>query len=383
MSSDFLRIEMGKALHGDCLFVEWGGANGKHRMLIDGGPIGAYEALATRIAALPADERFFELMVLSHVDTDHIEGMVRLFAEPAKQWPFQVKDVWFNGWRHMEEEDTLGGRQGEFFSALLQHRLPPGAWNGAFKGAVVVPPKGPLPVVSLAGGMKLTLLSPTPLKLDKMREAWRKDLKATGIKPGDVDAAWQELSATKKYLPDEGLLSSSDSSIATILTRQFKADQAAANGSSIAFLAEHAAGSCLFLADAHPDAVTASLKRLLEERGAKRLKVDAVKVAHHGSKNNTDEELVSLIDSPRFLFSTSGAQFKHPDEEAIARIIDGAGGRPVTFYFNYLSEFNKKWKAQALQQKHNYSAIYNDDGDGPLVINDRVISKGGSACRQT
>lgn len=368
MSAGFLRIEMGKALHGDCLFVEWGEASGRHRMLIDGGPIGAYDALADRIAALPADARLFELIVLSHVDTDHIEGAVRLFAEPATQWPFQVKDVWFNGWRHMDDVDTLGGRQGEFFSALLQHRLPPGAWNGAFKGAVVVPPNGPLPVVTLAGGMKLTLLSPTRPKLDKMREAWRKDLKATGITPGDIDAAWQELRTQKKYLPDEGLLSSSDSSIATILTRQFKADQAAANGSSIAFLAEHAAGSCLFLADAHPDAVTASLNRLLQERGAKRLKVDAVKVAHHGSKNNTDEELVRLIDSPRFLFSTSGAVFKHPDEEVVARIIDAAGGRPVKLYFNYLSEFNKKWKAQALQDKHNYSAIYNDAGDGPLVV---------------
>ena len=110
------------------------------------------------------------------------------------------------------------------------------------------------------------------------------------------------------------------------------------------------------------------LTTVLEERGGKRLKVDAVKVAHHGSKNNTDEELVSLIDSPRFLFSTNGAQFKHPDEEVIARIIDRAGGRPVTLYFNYLSEFNKKWKAQTLQEKHNYSAIYSDDGVGPLVL---------------
>jgi hypothetical protein len=368
MSSNFLRIEMGKALHGDCLFVEWGGPGDKHRMLIDGGPIGAYEALATRIDALPADERSFELMVLSHVDTDHIEGMVRLFAEPPNQWPFKVKDVWFNGWRHMVDEDLLGGRQGEFFSALLQHRLPPGAWNAAFNGPVVVPQGGPLPVVALAGGMTLTLLSPTRAKLDKMREAWRKDLKTTGIKPGDIDAAWKELGGQKRYLPDEGLLSGSESSIATILTRQFKADQAAANGSSIAFLAEHAAGSCLFLADAHPDAVTDSLRRLLEARGTERLAVDAVKVAHHGSKNNTDVNLVSLIDSPRFLFSTSGAQFQHPDEETIARIIDGAGGRHIELYFNYLSEFNKKWQAKSLQQEHNYSAIYNDSEAGPLVI---------------
>lgn len=366
MSSDFLRIEMGRALHGDCLFVEWGEANGKHRMLIDSGPIGAYDSLERRIVTLPANERLFELMVLSHVDTDHIEGMVRLFAEPAEKWAFTVKDVWFNGWRHMDE-DPLGGRQGEFFSALLQHRLQPGTWNGAFNGAVVVPETGPLPTVSLDGGMTLTLLSPTRAKLDKMREAWRKNLKASGIKPGDVDAAWEELRSQKKYLPDEGLLASSASSIAEILKRQFKADHAAANGASIAFLAEHAAGNCLFLADAHPDAVTASLKRLLAERGAKRLKVDAVKVAHHGSKNNTDEELVSLIDSPRYLFSTSGAQFKHPDEEVIARIIEGADGRPITLYFNYLSEFNKKWQAPALQKKHGFSAVYNE-GDGPLAI---------------
>lgn len=369
MSDGCLRIEIGKALHGDCLFVAWSGADGhQRRMLIDGGPIGAYDALASRLSALAADERSFELMVLSHVDTDHIEGMVRLFAEPQDRWPFQVKDVWFNGWRHMDDIDTLGGRQGEFFSALLQHRLQPGAWNGAFSGPVVVPSEGPLPVVSLDGGMTLTLLSPTREKLDKMREAWRKDLKKGGITPGDLEAAWTELATDKKYLPEEGLLASSDSSIAEILLRQFKADNAAANGASIAFLAEHASGSCLFLADAHPNAVTSSIKRLLADRGTPRLAVDAVKVSHHGSKNNTDEELIALIDSPRFFFSTNGAKFKHPDEEVIARIIHNAGGRHVTLYFNYLSDFNRKWQDETLQKQLNYSAVFNE-ADGPLVVN--------------
>ncbi len=81
-----------------------------------------------------------------------------------------------------------------------------------------------------------------------------------------------------------------------------------------------------------------------------------------------DEALVSLIDSPRFLFSTSGAQFKHPDEEVIALILDAAGGRSVNLYFNYLSEYNKKWEAQSLQDEHNYAAIYNDNEVDPQVI---------------
>lgn len=368
MNNGFLRIEMGKAQHGDCLLVEWSNADGaERRMLIDGGPIGAYDALASRLSALPADSRSFELMVLSHVDTDHIEGMVRLFAEPPEHWPFQVKDVWFNGWRHMDE-DTLGGRQGEFFSALLQHRLPPGAWNGAFSGPVVVPSEGALPVVTLDGGLTLTILSPTREKLEKMREAWRKDLKKGGITPGDLDAAWRELATDSKYLPDDGLLASSDASIAEILQRQFKADQAAANGASIAFLAEHPSGSCLFLADAHPDAVTSSIKRLLADRGTARLAVDAVKVAHHGSKNNTDQALIDLIDSPRFLFSTSGAKFKHPDEEVIARILESASGRPVTLYFNYLSDHNRKWQDATLQKQLNFAAVFSEF-EAPLVVN--------------
>lgn len=369
MNPSFLRIEMGRALHGDCLFVEWSGPEGTHRMLIDGGPIGAYETLAGRIAALPDDEREFELIVLSHVDTDHIEGVVRLFAEPTNQWPFRVKDVWFNGWNHMDPLKLLGGRQGEFFGALLNYRLDPGAWNGTFNGeAVVVPPDGPLPVARLKGEMTLTLLSPTPAKLDKMRQAWIKDLRKTGIKPGDIDAAWQELAGQKKYLPDLGLLHSSESDIALLLNRQFKSDAAAANGASIAFLAEHPAGSCLFLADAHVDAVTDSLRRLLHDRKADRLTVDAVKVAHHGSKNNTDEELLSLIQSSRYLFSTSGAQFKHPDEETIARILHAADRQPVKLYFNYRSAFNEKWSDADLQAQFNYEAIYDTSEGGPLVV---------------
>lgn len=368
MSAGFLRVEMGRALHGDCLFVEWGDGQFKHRMLIDGGPIGAYAALEARLAALAADEREFELMVLSHVDTDHIEGMVRLFAEPEERWPFRVKDVWFNGWKHLDDLDVLGGRQGEFFSALLASRFAGKAWNGAFAGAVVVPAEGPLPTCTLDGGMKLTLLSPTRPKLDKMRAAWSKDIASSGITPGDLDEAWQVLAGQKKYLPDDGLLNVSKSSVAALLERQFKPDQAAANGTSIAFLAEHAAGSCLFLADAHPDVICESVKRLLEERGLKRLGVDAVKVAHHGSKNNTSEELVELIESPRFLFSTNGAQFDHPDEEAIARILHGAAGRPVTLYFNYETKFTRRWQDPKLQAEHGFSAQYGGDDESPLVV---------------
>lgn len=366
-SSTFMRVEMLPALHGDCLFVEYGDARRTRRLLVDGGPIGAYGALEQRLAQLPAGDRRFELIVLSHVDTDHIDGLVRLFANP-RPWPFVVKDVWFNGWRHLEQaHGLLGGRQGEYFSALLARRLDDDQWNGAFGGqAVVVQDEGPLPARELAGGMLLTLLSPTPKKLDKMRAAWRKDI-AGAFEPGDLDAAWQQLATQTRYLPRKGLLGSTPE-LDELLKKQSKPDNAAANGSSIAFLAEFGGKSCLFLADAHPDAVCASLRRLLAARGLERLAVDAVKLAHHGSKGNTTDALMALIDSPRFLFSSNGAQFGHPDREAVQRVIARSAHPAPTLYFNYLSERNREWQSAQLQAQLAYKAVYPDGENQSMVV---------------
>lgn len=367
MPDKFMRVEMLPALHGDCLFVEYGDATRTRRLLIDGGPIGAYGALQDRMEALPAGDRRFELMVLSHVDTDHIDGLVRLFANP-KPWPFVVKDVWFNGWRHLEQaHGLLGGKQGEYFSALLSRRLEDGIWNGAFDGdAVVVRDDEALPERTLAGDMKLTLLSPTVPKLVKMRDAWRKDI-GDAIEPGDLDAAWELLAKQKRYLPGQGLLGSTPA-LDALLAKQSRPDNAAANGSSIAFLAEFGGKSCLFLADAHADAVCASLKRLLEQRGLERLVVDAVKVSHHGSKGNTTDELMSLIESPRFLFSTNGAQFGHPDQEAVRRVIGRSTHSKPELCFNYMTDRNDEWNDADLQTELKYTAQYNTDVRTPFVV---------------
>ena len=367
MPDEFMRLEMLPALHGDCLLIEYGDGARTRRLLIDGGPIGAYGVLKDRLDGLPAGDRRFELMVLSHVDTDHIDGLVRLFAN-SKPWPFVVKDVWFNGWRHLEQaHGLLGGKQVEYFSALLAQRLDDGCWNGAFGGkVVVVHDDEALPVQTLAGGMKLTLLSPTVSKLAKMRDAWRKDI-GDAIEPGDLDAAWQLLAKQKRYLPGQGLLGSTPQ-LDALLEKQSRPDNTAANGSSIALLAEYGGKSCLLLADAHPDVVCASLKRLLEARGLERLPVDAVKVSHHGSKGNTTDELMSLIESPRFLFSTNGAQFGHPDQEAVRRVIGRTAHTKATLYFNYTTDRNREWASADLKRQMKYTAKYNTDEGASLVV---------------
>lgn len=363
--SKFLQIEMLLAAHGDALWIEYGSATRTRRILIDGGPIGTYEALQAKIDSLEPGANGFETIVLTHVDTDHVDGLVRLFAHKKSEWKFTTKDVWFNGWKHLSNV-TLGGNQGEFFSALIVNRLGEDRWNKAFGGdTIVVPEAGNLPRVKLADNFTITLLSPTPAKLEKMKKAWEKDVKT--FEAGDLDAAWEALAKQKKYLPDKTLLGSTPE-IDAELEKQAKPDNAAANGSSIAFLADFGGMSALFLGDAHADAVASSIERLLIHRGEARLRVDAVKVAHHGSKANVSDELLALIESPNWLISTSGAQFEHPDEEAIKRIIARSSHPEPTLHFNYRTQFNEMWDDDTLRAKLHYATNYNDSETEPLVL---------------
>ncbi|MBK6531847.1 MAG: MBL fold metallo-hydrolase [Deltaproteobacteria bacterium] len=179
-------IDMLPADHGDCLWIDYGPASAPRRILIDGGTPATFRALRPRIAALPPAQRRFELLVVSHIDADHIGGVIELLEDTSLGVTFG--DIWFNGFRHLPTpEGTRGAAQGERLSELLRARRLP--WNLAFRGdAVMVPAEGALPRVTLDGAMTLTLLSPHRAGLERLRGAWEKECRDAGIAPGVVRA---------------------------------------------------------------------------------------------------------------------------------------------------------------------------------------------------
>ena len=90
------RIEMLPAAHGDCLWIEYGTGRQVHRILIDGGPAHTYPQLRERILHLPASDRCFDLLVVTHIDADHIEGIIRLLRD-AQALSCRFQRIWFNG----------------------------------------------------------------------------------------------------------------------------------------------------------------------------------------------------------------------------------------------------------------------------------------------
>lgn len=359
------RIEMLPALHGDCIWIEYGEPGKPHRILIDGGPLPTYDLLRDRIDNLSKDQRQFDLIVLTHVDADHIESAVKLLN--VQKLDFEVGDIWFNAWKHLSSShgDELGPVQGEYVSALIsRHDLP---WNEAFnKGPVVIPDGQDIPVITLPGGMKITLISPDRKRLAKLSPEWAKAVHAAGLEPGVEKEVLEDLDKKKKYRPKDEL-GAGHLDISALAQARFESDRTAPNGSSIAFLAQYQGKSGMFLGDAHPDIIVDSIRRLLKKRGEEKLLVDAVKLPHHGSQNNVSRELIELLACPRYLISTNGNIFEHPDVEAIARIIK-YGGRSPTIFFNYLSETTKIWKEESRNSSTGFGVRYPEPGNMGIAI---------------
>lgn len=354
-SGPFFEIDMLPAGHGDALWIEYGeDERNTHRCLIDCGTQQTSKELLRRVAALPAREQFLELFILSHIDSDHIGGALPFFK--AIQDGLRIGDLWFNGWRHLSGQ--LGARQGEMFSTAIQDfELP---WNAWLDGQAIVVGPGALPTCTLPGGMELTLLSPTPTQLRKLAPVWTRELKRYGLTPGGrVDYS--------KFLKGKP---STSTDVDALAADPFGGDSAAPNGTSIAVLAEYRGASAILAADAHAPVLAASIRTLLAARGLERLKIDAFKVSHHGSRNNVSIDLVSLLDCPRYLLSSNGDHFYHPDREAIARIIKygKSTGRDPELVFNYRTQYTDVWAAPDLQERYGFTTRYPDAGQAGQIV---------------
>jgi len=288
--------------------------------------------------------------VLTHIDGDHITGLLNLFED--RTVALRPRDVWFNGWEHMPS-DLMGSKQAERLSAAIcKRRLP---WNTDFGGQAVrltgtlaQPNPDILPDITLPGGMVLTLLSPTYEGLAKLRPVWKKELDKAHLVPGSAAEVVGEadlLGGPRGPLqPDEDV------------KERFKPDTTEANGSSIAFLAEYDGRSALFTGDAHAHVLETSIRTLLKNRGQDKLAVGAFKLPHHGSKYNLSPELLGLLDTRRFLISTDGTMSsRHPDPVALARIVTTVPEAQLEF--NYVTDYSRPWDADRIKQVRTHRRL--------------------------
>jgi beta-lactamase superfamily II metal-dependent hydrolase len=302
-----VRLTALAAACGDCLVVEYETEAALHRILIDGGLGSKYEVgLAPHLAATVGDPVQFDVVIVTHVDRDHIDGVVRALREQH----LDATDIWFNG---RDEIDALvngltrGVRQGDELSALI----PAERRNRVVEGrAIHVPSTGPVRF-ELPGDAVCTLLSPSAERLERLLAKWPDPVRV-------VDD------------PTEDLLTALDDPV-TRGIGEFGQDSSVANGSSIAFLFEVGGASLLLTGDAFASDLETTIGQLIAQRGVPKLHVDLFKLSHHGSRQNMTDGLLDLIDPGAVLVCTDGSKFHHPDEDALQKIRSHYPETPIHF----------------------------------------------------
>lgn len=297
-----------------------------------------HETLA-RDAAIRKDLDAFpnhrlELIVVTHIDREHIEGILSLLERTAPTDPPFAGQVWFNGWPHLvvDIHEVFGAKQGEGLSGQIErHAIP---WNAAFRGQAIV--RGT--AHTLPGGMSIRVLHPTRADLTALRAVWEKELFEAGLVPGFGTAPPPAAAGDEAFglqdLPDVDALAATP----------YHDDRSPANCSSIALLLEYGGRRVLL-----PGDVPATpLLDALADQPSGRVPFDLIKLSHHGSRHTTSRPLIERLDCGHYVVSTNGALHKHPDPEAIARVITGAD-RGVRLSFNYDTDRARIWDATALK----------------------------------
>ncbi|ABZ75100.1 conserved hypothetical protein [Shewanella halifaxensis HAW-EB4] len=313
-----------KANHGDCILVSHEGPSSVFNLLIDGGTSTTFRhgprqryagALCNALDDLKKRGQHVDLAILTHIDDDHIHGLIKAFEKPGYLGQL-VKSIWFNSSRlitrhfnvpEISENNILltddspetSVSQGKELETLLDD-------IGCERAPLIMAGQS-----YEVGPFTLKILSPEPRQLERLLHKWPTEVEsgATSSHDNDYHLSLSEIWAEDKFKPDPSIY----------------------NGSSVAFILEADGKKMLFLGDAH-DQVVAENLRAFGYSDTNKLKLDLVKVSHHGSQNNTSNEFLSLLDSSRYVISTNGSKHGLPNKRTIARIMKSTSGNVL---FNY------------------------------------------------
>jgi Metallo-beta-lactamase superfamily len=353
-----LRIKMYPARNGDSFLIDAAG----EFILIDAGFASTFQDFVKAdLMALASAGGRLALAVCTHIDADHIGGILEFFSsnDPSPRRIIEVDRVWHNSLRSMPlppsgEEGVEGklvleafrrrgfggpaapgpisARQGSSLAKML--RQDGYFWNEGDGTTCISQDQQPL---ALSEAVSVEVVGPTRARLEALCKVWLKELTKLGYKGGAaltdlLDDAYEMWCATAPEAPPPQIRmisANGNMRLADIYTP----DQSPANGSSIAVIITSAGFRALFLGDAWAEDTVARLRA--GKPATAPILFDAVKVSHHGSFHNTSPELLATIDAPCFLISTDGTRHGHPDFEVLAEIVD----RPAPFerrlIFNY------------------------------------------------
>ena len=352
------------AKKGDSLILTWGAPDKLRHLVIDGGPEGVWkQSLLPRLLELREGHELeddeplpLEMVMISHIDDDHINGILDLLREIERTSPaaaYRIKTLWHNSFDEIigngpaemksrlasleNEVDEISDRidhsraivasvgQGRKLRAAAQglHIL----LNGGFVGLVMA--KRKRVTAPIAGDLKFHIIGPSEDRLQALMAAWEKDVKKNP----------------------------STASVASFV------DKSVANLSSIVVVAEFAGKTMLLTGDARGDDILAGLENagFIDDGDTGTCHFDVLKMPHHGSDRNMTEDFLRRITADHYIFSADG-EHDNPDRGTIDMLGVARKGHSFLAHFTNETMKNKAGKdigktVKAALNKHGIAGM--------------------------
>lgn len=116
-------IEALPANEGDCILVTI--EQESLHILIDGGTAETYRNyLKNRLIQLKNEGGAIDLLIVTHIDNDHIGGVIELLKENGSNKDskiIEIKNIWHNSYRHLqfEKKGTLGNSEKKILNTVI------------------------------------------------------------------------------------------------------------------------------------------------------------------------------------------------------------------------------------------------------------------------
>jgi beta-lactamase superfamily II metal-dependent hydrolase len=367
---------------GDCILVS--SADGQHRLLADGGMRTSFRAhAAPKLSQLYRAQQPLEVVYVSHIDQDHISGVLQLLddllewrvheyqlqhgnprrAAPDFPRPPEIKKIWHNAFHESVGKnsgaiaDMLAAKAGIFAGvdipkslrdAVEEHanlatsiqeaigvsrRIRPEQLNIALNpeyGKRLMLVLEPAPDIRL-GSVRIRVIGPFDEDLKKLRTEWNEWLGKNQKALADIERRAGRDAERLTASEVSGLI---DPLVASALgLRAFEAEQLALaarqlgrrqkvttpNLASLMLLLEENGKTVVLTGDGHWQDILAGLEQAGALDASGQAHFNVLKVQHHGSEHNIHQDFCDAVTADHYIFCGNGAH-QNPDLEVLELI---------------------------------------------------------------
>lgn len=303
---------------GDGIYIRFLGSDDRfHNIIIDGGTEKGdiyFKTLRKEINEIKERNEIIDLWVITHIDDDHIGGLLRLIKDEPLIIEIDLSKTmfWFN---YSNWDYDTGIKKTNLKSVRQGIRLRDHLKSNSHVTEFITDDMEKVDFF----GLKILILSPNLEAFSELISTWEKE----EVKIITRKAALHKTSRANDYniKVEEFDLSTNET------------DKSVENQSSIAMLIEFKNKRIMLSSDSNPSVLINSLKKLGYTEEDK-LSVEYMQVPHHGSKFNTSDQLLKLINCANYIVSADGFNKDNlPNKKTLARIIKQNFGKLVNLYF--------------------------------------------------